>query len=438
MAYFHLGDLDRAEEALERAPASRSQEPEFLLYAGLVSLSREDYENAIRRLEAASQLRDRPVEPVASFYLGRAFRQSSDRTSAESAFQRVIREAPDSIWAEEAQRAIDSLHAEQEIKVWTALEVGFEHDDNVLLRGRGVARPAEISNQSDQRGFWFVDAGALLLRTDVWNGGAALRYGGSEHADLNSFDAHAVGGTVWLDRGLGFADATLRIEANFDATWIDDDPFLFSNFWSALIHKPWKSGAYTMASLTVGIDDYRYDTVNVVDSMLGGPGPDGVDEKNARDRDGTGMTATLLHHENLPIEFDWLAKTWIEGEYLYNRYEAEGSEYDQERHQLELGLGAELPFEIQLSVRGRYAYIPYGSMSTFPDPSDVGVTQPYFLDNSRRREQEAGVRVRLERAFGEHVVVSTRWSRTRNHSTADAFDYTRDVFGVSVRIGFGN
>ncbi len=434
MAYFHLGDLDRAEEALERAQSRDPKEPEFLLYAGLLSLSQANYERAIGRLSAASQLSDRPVEPMASFYLGRAFRQAEDREKAEAAFLRVIRDAPETVWAEEAQRAIDELRDEQEIKVWSALEIGFEHDDNVLLLGRGVVRPEDISGQSDQRGFWFVDAGALLLRTDAWQGGLAFRYGGSEHAKLNDYDAHGVGGTVWLDRALGIADSTLRVEANFDATWIDEDPFLYSFLWRGLIHKPWKSGGYTVFSVAVGIDDYRYD----LDDITGPDGPPGINEKSARDRDGQGVTASLLHRENLPIELDWLGTPWVESEYLYNRYESEGSEYDHERHQLELGLGAELPFAIQLSVRGRYAYVPYGNPTTFPDPSDIGASQPYFLDHRRRREQETSVRVLLERAFGEHVVVSTRWTRTRNRSTADSFDYTRDLFGLSVRIGFGN
>jgi hypothetical protein len=62
----------------------------------------------------------------------------------------------------------------------------------------------------------------------------------------------------------------------------------------------------------------------------------------------------------------------------------------------------------------------------------------YFLDPSARREQETQVRVQLQRAFGEHVLVAARWTRTRNRSTADVFDYTRNVFGLSVRIGWGD
>ena len=121
----------------------------------------------------------------------------------------------------------------------------------------------------------------------------------------------------------------------------------------------------------------------------------------------------------------------IEGEYRYQRYWSEGSEYDHQRHQIEVGVGATLPYEINLRVSGRYAYVPYGNPTVFPDP---GATS---LDDDDREEHETGVRVSLTRAIGEHVLVTTRYSRTRNRSSADVFDYTRDLFGVSVRVGLG-
>lgn len=451
IAHFHQGNPDRAAQALARAKATDGAQPEFLLYAGLVALSRADYAEAIQHFESASKVRDRPVEPMASFYLGRAFRQDRQRNHAEAAFEQVIRDHPGTTWADEAKRAIEAIHEDSEIKLWTALEIGFEHDDNALLRGRGAGRPADISNQSDQRGFWFVDVGALLLRTEDWNGGVALRYGGSEHQDLHGFDTHAAGGSLWLDRTLDIADTTLRLQADFDSTWVGQDPFVLSNRWSAMLYKPWGSGGYTMASFALGIDDYRYRTVDVDDVEMDGGcpvattlcGPAGLNERNARDRDGTGVTATLLHREPVVTDLDWFSNAWIEGEYQYGRYKSDGSEYDHQRHQVELGIGTELPFEFKLTVSGRYAYVPYRNASTFPDQSDLLVPpamldQEYFLDDSPRREHETGVRVRLERAFGEHVVVSTRWTRTRNRSTADVFDYTRDLFGISVRIGLGD
>lgn len=172
-------------------------------------------------------------------------------------------------------------------------------------------------------------------------------------------------------------------------------------------------------------------------------GPPGLDEENATDRDGIGLRLSLVHHTPLPFDQEWFAAPWVEGELRYQRYWSEGSEYDHHRAQVELGIGAMLPFEIGLRVSGRYAYIPYDNASVFPDPSDVAdatgspTGTQYFLTNHDREEHETGFRISLERAIGEHVVLTTRYSRTRNHSNADVFKYVRDLFGVSIRVALG-
>ncbi len=447
IAYFHLGNHRAAAEALSRAREKEADRPEFLLYSGLLAIESDDFDSAVRSLDAASRLSDRSVEPVASFHLGRALAQTGEQKRAKAAFERVKREFPDSEWAEAAERALSTLREESGITTWGSFELGFEYDDNALLRGRGVGRPEEVSGQSDERGYWYLDAGALFLDRADWSGGLTARYGGTENNELERFDTHAPGGSLWLDRALG--DATLRLQYDFDAAWIDSDPFVLSHLVSLSLFEPWSSGGSTVLSVAVGVDDYRYDRVFVPDGALGQTtgdpcadptrpcSPFGVDEIDETDRDGTGLRFGLFHHEPLPFENDWFKKPWIEGEYRYSRYWSEGREYDHQRHQVEIGAGIELPLALMLSVAGRYAYVPYDHPSVFPDPSDVVVGRQYLLDSRDRREHETGVRVRIERAFGEHVVVSTRWSRTRNRSTADVFDYTRDLFGFSIRVGLG-
>ncbi|MBC8186777.1 MAG: tetratricopeptide repeat protein, partial [Proteobacteria bacterium] len=61
IAHFHQGNPDRAAQALARAKATDGAQPEFLLYAGLVALSRADYAEAIQHFVPASKVRDRPV-----------------------------------------------------------------------------------------------------------------------------------------------------------------------------------------------------------------------------------------------------------------------------------------------------------------------------------------------------------------------------------------
>jgi len=196
----------------------------------------------------------------------------------------------------------------------------------------------------------------------------------------------------------------------------------------------------------MALEDYRYDRRDLdVPDVDQGPcnpcSPNGVDEVGDTNRDGFGPIVSLVHRQPLPDPGALgLELPWIEGGYRYQFYHSQGREYDHQRHQVELSAGIRLPLAVDVSVYGRYAYVPYANSSVFPDPSDVRDTPPdtaYFLSASARREQETAVRVQLQRAFGEHVLQSARWTRTRNRSTSDVFDYTRDLFGVSLRFGWG-
>lgn len=456
MAYYHGGRIDRAAQAMERARAREPERAEVMLYSGLVALGQKDYVGAADRLDAASQLSEAPVEPMASFFLGRARLGTEESDRAQAAFERVIENHPGTPWAEEAARALEEMRSGSGIEWWASAEVGLEVDDNALLRGRTVGLPGEISDQSDQRGFWFVDAGATLFEVRGVTGGGMLRYAGSEHVDLNDFDAQGGGGTVWLDGDLGIADASLRLQYDFDTVFIDystkhPDPFVMSHVVAASLYKPWEVGGYTILSSSFGVDDYGYERFDVADLSSTVPidctgltycGPP-IDEEEATDRDGRGVSVSVLHNWPVPLEIRGFSAPWLEGEYRYQRYWSEGSEYDHDRHQVELGFGVKLPFEIGLRMSGRYAYSDYAHPSVFPDPSDVarataaGAGTVYFLSGRDREEHETGLRVSLERAIGQHVVLTTRYSRTRNRSNADVFSYTRDLFGVSVRVGLG-
>ncbi len=396
-------------------------------------------------------LHDDSIEPMASFFLGRAQQRADERARARKTYAQVVEGWSDTAWAAQAARSIEAIDEDEKLPVWASLELGFEADDNALIRGRGVGRPGEVSGQSDVRGYWYVDVGTLWLQSGAWSGGTALRYGGAEQHELTKFDTAAPGATLWFDRALAWQSSTLRLQYDLDATWIGrdgitHDPFLVSHLLSSSVFKPWQSGGgVTTLSASLGLDDYRYrrQPLDVIDAP--GPcrpcSPPGVDEVDDTDRDGLGPILSLVHRQPLPAPpIEGFELAWIEGGYRYQFYASEGREYDHQRHQIELAAGIRLPLAIDLSLRGRYAYAPYAHRSVFADPKDelaAAANTAYFLDPDDRREHETGVRVQLQRAFGEHVLVAARWSRTRNRSTADVFDYTRDLFGLSVRIGWG-
>ena len=264
-----------------------------------VAFDRGNTARAIDRLEAAVATRDPGIEPLASFQLARAKARADDGDGARAGFNRVVEGWSGTAWADQAARALTALDEKSKRPVWASAELGFEADDNALIRGRGVGRPNEVSGQSDVRGYWFVDTGALWLKSGSWSSGTALRYGGSENRRIERFNTHAPGATLWLDRALAWQGSALRLQYDVDAAWIGadtrgDDPFLVSHLWSTSLFKPWSSGgATTSLTASLGLDDYGYRRRGLAVADVGQPGcqpcsPAGVDEVGATNRDGFG------------------------------------------------------------------------------------------------------------------------------------------------------
>src|SRR5690606_21575543 len=147
--------------------------------------------------------------------------------------------------------------------------------------------------------------------------------------------------------------------------------------------KAWPTGGVTTLTPSIGVDDYGYPRadLDVPDAPAvpepGNPtsqpcSPIGVAEVGDTDPHGFPPIVSLVHRPCLPQPpIAGLPRPWIEGGYRYQRYVSQGREYDHQRHQVELAAGIRLPFEIDLSVRGRYAYVPYDDRTVFPDPKDA-------------------------------------------------------------------
>ncbi len=453
IAYYHQGEVDAAEVALRRAAARDADAPTVLLYSGLIAFEREDWELAAARLEAASESGDPSPEPMASFYRGRALAALDRVEDADASFERVEIGFAGTAWAEQAERARRELREAREVQLWASAEVGFEYDDNVLLRGRDVQQPTEISGKDDERGVWFLEGGAEKDFGNGFRGGGQARYGGSAHEELQDFDTHAPGATLWLDRALGRGGTATRLQYDFDAAWIDEDPYLQSHLVTVSLFQPWGASGVTLGELIYGHDDYDFELFDIVDGpgtpgapcpidpATGNPfedcGPLGLDEKDATNRTGDGLGFRLTHSLPLPVEIPFVGAPSLRGALLFQRYWADGSEYDNRRHQIEIEAGAVLPFELSLRVGGSFAYVAYDNRTSFPDPSNNPSGRQYALQARQRRERETGVWIELDRPIREHVIVSARFRRTRNRSNAEVFDYDQNEVGFSVRVALG-
>lgn len=439
-ARYHLGDLEGARAALARvAPAARGR-AEWWLYEGLLALDAAEHARAFDALERARRLDPAVVEPVASYYAGAAAAAAAHRAAAREAFARVLRDWPGSAFADEARRALARLDPAP--RRFASLRAGVEYDNNVVLRGDGVALPEEIGDARDLRAVWSLELGGELDRAPGRALGLALRYAGSAHRDLDAFDVHYPSLAAWLDREV--APATLlRAEVEAGYAWVDAEPFLADQRLRLALHR--RAGALAGASLFAEL--YREDVLFEVEDVPDGPGvpgapcpgaavlcgPAGLDEARARDRDGVGLRVGLARQVPLP----GVPGGALHAAYRFHAFRARGREYTFDAHELLAGARVPLPAAWTLALDVFFAWRPYRHPTTFPDPDALVAGRAYALEAHDRRERELRTSVGLERPLGNAVRVGAAWRYTRNRSTAPVFDYARHVLGAYLTVGFG-
>jgi tetratricopeptide (TPR) repeat protein len=444
-ARFHAGDYDGAEQALAAASALE-QDAEYQLYLGMLRLQRGDNAAAVAALERARARDAARVDPVASYYLGLALAADRDAPRAREALRGVRDTWSGTDWGSEASRALARLDSQGARSAFASIGAGFEYDDNAVLRGRGVPLPEDISDESDWLGVWTASAGAELWKRDDVVLGLMGSYRGTTHVELEDFDAHFPGATLWLDGPLG-ESTTGRLRYDFGYAWQRGDPFLATNGLQASAEHAWPRFGSTGVYVQGSADEYffRSDDVPGGDGVPGSAcppgvdepcGPPGLNERRERDRDGFGWSVGFDH--TLPLATGPLPLSGAEllGGFRYAGFAADGREYDFDAYDFHGGVGAILPGAVELDVVAGFTLRPYRRSTTFPDPNDLVDGEEYGLPNTRKREKTTRVEVGLARTFGEHVLVSAYGRYLDNESTAKVFDYDQYALGMSVTLTF--
>jgi len=471
---FHAGDLDGAETALDDARVRSPGSAEVDLYDGLIRLERADQPAAAA--EALERARSRDpvgVEPVASYYAGVAWLRAAERERAREALERVERESPGTPWATAAARALaDVEHRGRGLRdrrdteglqqaerplgrapqrerqgPWIVVSGGVEYDSNVVLRGDNVQVPDEISDEADGRAVWTAQLGSELYHDRDWTLGALVAYYGSAHFDLTDFDTHYPSLTTWLDRRFGEATVA-RLQYDFSYAWVGGDAYLREHQATPAVFHDW-GGRWGTTRLfsELSWDDYRFDSDDVPNGFPngagGGPGsacppgittpcgPFGLDEADARDRDGFGVVVGLDH----VVPVDELRSELKLG-YHWHHYDAEGREYDFQGHEIEIGARTLLPWQVVLDLQGSFTYRPYDHPSTYPDPGDLVNGVEYGLRSGDKRERVWQASAIVERPITDWLIASLRYEYTRNDSNVQVFDYDRHVVGGYLTISY--
>jgi tetratricopeptide (TPR) repeat protein len=411
IARFHLEDFAGATEAFNAAEGRTQDTAALELYRGLALLQEGvEHREAAAALSRARQANPDAVEPIASYYEGIALANASEADAAEDALERARKASPDSLWAEAAERALRRIGGWQAGDAWASVTFGVEYDTNVVLRGRDVTLPREISGSSDMRLVWGASLGKELWRNRDWSFGAMLNYSGSAHDDLNEFNSHYPVASFWIDRRLS-EQLTAQLQGDFGYAWLDANPYLNTQALTPALYYQWAGGQVSRLSARFYRNDFLFsDGIDIPDGpgVVGGVcpggfvfcGPLGLNEPSSRDRDGVGVSVEFEHW--WPVE---AISTRFRSSYLYHLFDAQGNEYSFQGHELRLGARTQLPWEIVLDTYGSILYRPFDRRSSH-------------------------LSVGLERDLNEQLSAALRYQWIDNDSNTAVFDYDREIIGL--------
>lgn len=442
VALYHLERYASASAALDAAEGTASDSAELSLYRGLIALRKNDNRIAGRALEEAARLSPGVTEPVASYYAGLAWRGADDRGKARAALARVVELDPDGPWGQEAATLLESLDP---APAFFRLQAGFEVDDNVLLRASGT--DVSPDGDKDWRGVWRAQAGVQLLQEGPWSAGLLGSYAGSAHFDLTDFDTHYPTVGAFVNHRL--APQTLaRLRYDFGYALVDRDDFLRSHVVQGSLAHTWERAGTTEFVSDLIWNDFRFQNFDVPGPLGAGPtcgglpsgpacGPAGLDESDARNRDGFGVGLALEHRYIVPLPpgIESIAEVLVvRGGYRFGWYDSEGTEWQHFSHVLSAGLNVELPFDLGLDVDAAYERYDYENPSTFPDAETAN--QLYVLASEDREEDAFFVEAELEKDLSEALSISARYTYYDNASNRRVYDYRRHIAGAYVNYRF--
>jgi len=386
MARFHVGDLEGAREALEAAGRRLPERPELDLYLGMLALQRAEAAEAAARLERARLAEPQAFDPVASYYEALAAASTGERRRARERLERVLREHPDTVWAEQAEARLRELRDTRPSRWWIEATTGIEYDDNVVLKAGEVELPEEIASKNDHRGVWSLEAGYELIDTPDWTVGLLATYYGNAHDDLEDFNVQFPGISVWADRRLTERD-TARLQYDFGYAWVGgSEPFLAIHTWSPVLYHRWLGGSLTRVFASFDKRNFFFSNEDVPDGsgVPGSPcpdpstpvcGPPGVDERSARNRDGWGFSTGFDHTIPLfgamgpreadadPAPGERNPRFFLRGGTRFHRFSARGSEYSYDGYEAILAARVMLP---STSPSRRAGATSSGSTATAP------------------------------------------------------------------------
>ena len=437
-ALYHLDRIPEAREELARAEAQNPDDARLALYKGLVLLRDAESAEAAASFDRAASL-DPRLSDTASLYAGRTWASLDERDRAAEALERAREADPDSEWGRAAARELDELEELRRRRTWLRVKGGLEYDSNVPLLAdlsQNQLSQSEFgpldSPEEDMRGIFEAEAGLELWRTQDWSTGVVVGYDGNAHAELNDdkvdtgdFDLSAPWGSFWLDRRL-CGDTWLRFQPYGGFTWLGYEPFVLYGGMDSEISTRFSErwGGRVIANVIVNDFQFRGQKTELGNTAAENALENQV--RRGRNRDGVAAQSGPEVTHDLA-----LTGTYLRLGSVYERYWAEGRDWDYDGSRTWLGLVQPLPLRFRFEVLGRFSYLVFDHASSFHRDFYTGGAP-------RRRDQLWQVETELAHRLTPWLEIAAHYRYDHQNSNTAVYDYDRHIAGGTFTFFFGH
>ena len=414
-----LGRFEEAESGFAQFLAERPDDPLPYLFLAVAHYRQardqpDHLPRAVENLDQAEQALarsgrvDRSLEAHIKFYRGLVHIQRRDREAARQALEEAAQLDPDSEISRHSEDILDRL---VERRPWElTLQLGFDYDTNVTIRGHHVRRLRGEDKGND----WRFGLGTAFTYRLLDTGDFVFGVGGNTfntwHTEVDEFDVQNYGGNVYGAYSPPQADwLTLSLRYDWDYTFVANDSFLARHRITPqidILETDWTSTTLF----------YQFDARNY----------HGQSADPRMNRDGHTHAFGVVQRFELFEMFDRPVTTDLS--YRFENVDTDGSEFDGQNHIFAVGTAVPLPWDVTFDFLSEFEVGYYKHHSLFD------------WDRSRRRDFIHTLIFALTKDFTEQLSVRFQVNVANDDSNVrdgvfggqEFFSYNRVTYGLSM------
>jgi tetratricopeptide (TPR) repeat protein len=400
-AQLEAGRNAEARASFERVIAAEPERARAQLFAGIAAYRTGDYEAAVPRFDRAVAL-DPELKLHARYYTGLSEAMRGDLGTAAGAFDDVVDASPASPLSRSAGSLRKQVTTPQERRWWNlALTAGLEYDSNPLVAGEG------LNQKDDGRGVYRVRGSVRPYETENTSFEVGYDAFFSTHFDETRVDLQTH--TGWAAGSLKLEPVRFSLRYDYAYTFID----MSRDFRS--LHRVTPSALVSEGGMGVAQIFFQYQNLDYLTNVSRGP----------LNRDGNQYGAGLTQFFFLPAPFRYVRVGGL-GDFL----NTQGSEFDYDGWEVNGGLAAALPLDVEMTLLYRFISRDFRETSIFP--RSPGGPFP----STKRDEDTHRLTAEVARTFGEHWELSLGGSFDFHDADVGIYDYNRHIAGSYVTYRF--